>query len=283
MLISRFVRWSALNLCVLMIASLAFAQPQGAQQDYMPEVGQAGKDVVWVPTSQALVDVMLDLAKVTPQDYVIDLGSGDGRLVITAAKRGARALGIEYNPDMVELSKRNAVKEGVADRAQVMKADIFESNFSQATVITMFLLPELNLKLRPQILNLKPGTRIVSNTFTMGDWEADRTATVDEGEKCSQYCTGHLWIVPAKVQGTWKLAKGDLVLKQKYQMVSGTLKGSDQLEIRYGRLSGDQITFTAGNTKYTGRVEGDSMAGTFNAQGSTGTWTATRIITAGGK
>ena len=151
---------------------MALAQPA---KEYQPEVGQDGKDVIWVPTPQALVDKMLDMAKVTPKDYVIDLGSGDGRTVITAAKRGSKALGIEYNPDMVELSKRNAAKEGVSDKATFVKADLFESDFSQAQVITMFLLSSINLKLRPKILDLKPGTRIVSNTFDMGDWKPDQT------------------------------------------------------------------------------------------------------------
>ena len=165
-------------------ANLMAAQPA---KEYQPQVGQEGKDVIWVPTPQALVDKMLDIAKVTPKDYVIDLGSGDGRTVITAAKRGVKALGIEYNPDMVELSKRNAAKEGVSNRASFTKADLFESDFSQATVITMFLLPDINIKLRPKILNLKPGTRIVSNSFTMGDWTADETVSVKDS--CASYCT----------------------------------------------------------------------------------------------
>ena len=148
---------------------------------------------------------MLEMAKVTPKDYVIDLGSGDGRTVITAAKHGSKALGIEYNPDMVELSKKNAAKEGVSDKASFMKADLFESDFSQAQVITMFLLPSINLKLRPKILDLKPGTRIVSNSFDMEDWKPDQTERV---EGCTNWCTAHLWIVPAKVQGTWKTAAG---------------------------------------------------------------------------
>jgi len=205
---SRFVRQSVLTLFCLMMATVLFAQTQQGSGEYAPVEGQQGKDVVWVPTAQALVDKMLDLANVTSQDYVIDLGSGDGRTVITAAKRGIRALGIEYNPDMVDLSKRNAAKEGITDKAQFIQADIFESDFSQATVITMFLLPEINLKLRPQILNLKPGTRIVSNSFTMGEWEADKMARVEEGEKCRDFCTALLWIVPAKVEGTWKLSEG---------------------------------------------------------------------------
>ena len=210
--------------------------------EFQPQVGQEGKDVIWVPTPQALVDKMLDMGKVTPKDYVIDLGSGDGRTVITAAKRGAKALGIEYNPDMVELSKRNAAKEGVSDKASFVKADLFESDFSQATVITMFLLPDINIRLRPKILDLKPGTRIVSNSFTMGDWTADETVTVKDG--CVSYCTAHLWIVPAKVEGSWQTPQGELTLKQTYQMLSGTLKsGNSSAAIANGKLNGDQITF----------------------------------------
>jgi hypothetical protein len=249
-LIPRFFLSFAL---IVGLAGLAHAQPA---KEYQPEVGQAGKDVVWVPTPQALVDKMLEMAKVTPQDYVIDLGSGDGRTVITAAKRGSKALGIEYNPDMVELSKRNAAKEGVSDKASFMKADLFESDFSQAQVITMFLLPSINLKLRPKILNLKPGTRIVSNSFDMEDWKPDETANV---EGCTNWCTAHLWIVPAKTQGTWKLPQGELAIKQTFQMISGTLKNGNVSSPISGKLNGDHITFTAGGTQYTGRVSGDSM------------------------
>src|SRR5918999_1190027 len=200
-------RFSHRLFCVLwlsVIGAWGFSQAQAAQEEYQPQVGQEGKDVVWVPTPQELVDKMLDMAKVTPNDYVIDLGSGDGRTVITAAKRGARALGVEYNPDMVALSKRNAQKEGVAEKAQFVQGDIFETDFSKASVITLFLLPELNVKLRPKILDMKPGTRVVSNSFTMGDWQADRTQNVSEKEGCTAYCTAYLWIVPAKVEGRWK-------------------------------------------------------------------------------
>jgi SAM-dependent methyltransferase len=257
-----------LSLALSLALAAGAAQGQPAK-DYQPEVGQAGKDVVWVPTPQALVDKMLDMAKVTPKDYVIDLGSGDGRTVITAAKRGSKALGIEYNPDMVELSKRNAAKEGVSDKATFMKADLFETDFSQAQVITMFLLPSINLKLRPKILNLKPGTRIVSNSFDMEEWKPDETANV---EGCSNWCTAHLWIVPAKVGGNWKLPQGELSIKQTFQMVTGTLKNGNVVSPINGRLNGDQISFTAGGTQYTGRVNGNSMEG--NAGGAK--WSATR-------
>ena len=255
---------------LILLAGCSYAGQAG--QEFQPQVGQEGKDVIWVPTPQELVDKMLDMAKVNEKDYVIDLGSGDGRTVITAAKRGAKALGIEYNPEMVELSKRNAAKEGVSDKASFVKADLFESDLSQAQVITMFLLPDINIRLRPKILNLKPGTRIVSNTFTMGDWSADETATVKDG--CASYCTAHLWIVPAKVEGTWRMPQGELALKQTYQVVTGTLKsGNNTTAIAKGKLNGDQITFSAGGTEYSGRVSGNSIEGSSKPGSS---WKATR-------
>jgi SAM-dependent methyltransferase len=266
MLAMSFVR--LIILAALLSLTAQFAQSQPAK-DYQPSVGQEGKDVIWVPTPQSLVDKMLDLAKVTSKDYVIDLGSGDGRTVITAAKRGAKALGIEYNPEMVELSKRTAAKEGVSDRASFVKADLFESDFSQAQVISMFLLSSINLKLRPKILDLKPGTRIVSNTFDMADWKPDESATVPG---CNSWCTAHLWIVPAKVEGTWNLPQGELSIKQTFQMITGTLKNGNVASPINGKLNGDQITFTAGGTQYTGRVNGNSMEG--NAGGAK--WSATR-------
>jgi len=267
----RVLRSVFLALCLSAMVPGSNALAQQAQS-YTPEVGQEGKDVVWVPTPQALVDKMLDMAKVTPKDYVIDLGSGDGRTVITAAKRGVRALGIEYNPDMVELSKRNAAKAGVSDKATFMKADLFESDFSKATVITMFLLPEINLKLRPRILDLKPGTRIVSNSFDMGEWAADETASVDDG--CSSWCEALFWIVPAKVAGTWKLPQGELTLTQTFQFVTGTLKSGNVIApIKIGRLRGDQIEFTAGEAQYSGLVKGSVMEGTMK---SGERWRATR-------
>jgi len=275
MIVLRYIRLSLLTLSLSVLAAAVFAQAQPAKNEFEPHVGQQGKDVVWVPTPQALVDKMLDMAKVTPKDFVIDLGSGDGRTVITAAKRGARALGIEYNPDMVELSKHNAAREGVSDRASFMKADLFESDFSKATVITMFLLPDINLKLRPKILDLRPGTRIVSNSFTMGEWNADQTATVTDG--CNTYCTALLWIVPAKVEGKWQLPQGELTLKQDFQMISGTLKsGVNGMPVMNGRLNGERISFTIGADHYTGRVIGNTMAGAVKSGASSGKWNATR-------
>jgi len=276
MIASRFLRRSFLTLFLSLAATAVLAQDKPAAQDYQPEVGQSGKDVVWVPTPQPLVDRMLELGKLTPKDFLIDLGSGDGRTVITAAKRGARALGIEYNPDMVALSQRNAAKEGVTGKATFAKADLFESDFSQATVITMFLLPDINLKLRPKILDLKPGTRIVSNSFTMGEWQHDRSVQATESEGCQSYCTAYLWIVPAKVEGSWKLPQGELTLKQSFQMITGTLKAGGKETAIKGRLTGDQISFKAGDAQYGGRVGADGIKGTVKASSGTGEWSATR-------
>lgn len=265
---------------VLMLAGLSlfsastYAQPA---KEFKPEVGQQGKDVVWVPTSQALVNKMLDMAKLTAADIHYDLGSGDGRTVITAAKRGARAYGIEYNPDMVELSKRAAAQEGVSERATFAKADLFETDFSSATVITMFLLPDINLKLRPKILNMKPGTRVVSNTFTMGEWEADETGTAASDESSSYYRTALLWIVPAKVDGTWKSTLGEVSFKQAFQKVGGSITAAGvAAQIIGGKLRGDHITFTAGGLQYSGKVAGDRISGTATSGGTSREWIATR-------
>lgn len=279
MIPARFLRQTLLIVCMYVMTAFASAQGQAANQEYKPEVGQPGKDVVWVPTPQALANKMLSLAKVTPQDYVIDLGSGDGRIVITAAKIGARALGIEYNPDLVALSKRNAEKEGVGAKAQFIQADLFKTDFSQATTITMFLLPYLNLQLRPKILDLKPGTRVVSNSFDMEDWRADQIVTVTPEEGCTgSYCEAYLWIVPAKVEGTWKLPQGEIVLTQSFQKISGTLKSGAEIKpITNGKLNGDQISFTVGDVEYSGRTNGDVMQVQFKNGGNTVKWNATRV------
>jgi hypothetical protein len=253
----------ACSLLLLMLSlspARALAQPPAQTQEtkpFEPTVGQAGKDVIWVPTPQELVDKMMELGKVTSADVLVDLGSGDGRTVITAAKLGANARGIEYDPNMVELSKKSAAAAGVSQRAQFAKADIFETDFSDATVVTMFLLPSLNMRLRPKLLDMRPGTRIVSNSFTMEDWQPDRSETI---ANCSQWCTAHLWIVPAKVAGTWRLPQGELQLTQEFQQVSGTLQtGGAAQPIVNGKLQGELITFVAGGTEYSGRVTGDTM------------------------
>ena len=275
-MVSNFSRSIAVVVWVL-CSGLALAQP--AKKDYEPTVGQSGKDVVWVPTPQALVDRMLDMAKVTPADIHYDLGSGDGRTVITAAKRGGKAFGIEYNADMVELARRNAQKEGVADKAIFKQADIFApasvEEYSKATVITLFLLPDLNVKLRPNLLKMKPGTRVVSNSFTMGDWKEDEK--ISAGGDCTSWCTAYLWIVPANAAGTWKTSRGNLTLKQEYQMLSGTLsQGNVNAVIADAKMNGSQITFTAGGTQYVGQLNGGAIEGTYKGSDGTGKWTATR-------
>lgn len=247
------------------------APAQTTAPAYTPTVGQQGKDVVWVPTAQGLVDRMLDMAKVTPSDYLVDLGSGDGRTVITAAKRGLRAHGIEYNPDLVAISKSAAEREGVADKATFVQGDIFESDFSNATVVTLFLLPQLNLRLRPTLLQMKPGTRVVSNSFDMDDWEPDERVQA-EGE-CSSFCRAFLWIVPAKVDGTWSIPQGQMALRQTFQMVSGTMTREGKTLDVTGRVTGDKITLTAGDQTFTGTVNGGTIEGT---AGPSGAWTATR-------
>jgi precorrin-6B methylase 2 len=255
-----------------LVAAVTGLSAQGTTQKpkpFEPFSGQAGKDVVWVPTPQELVEKMLDLAKLTPKDFLMDLGSGDGRTVITAAKRGAHALGIEYNPDMVELSRRNAEAAGVSKTATFQQADLFETDFSKADVVTMFLLPSINMRLRPTILKMKPGTRIVANTFTMEDWEADETAQATKD--CVSWCTALLWIVPANAEGTWTIGTSSLTLTQKFQILSGTM-GAQAVT---GRLHGTGITFDAGNVKYTGTVNGTTMSGTMSG-GRTGNWTATK-------
>lgn len=253
-------------------STCALAQPA---KQYQPKEYQDGKDVVWVPTAQTLVDRMLDMAGVTASDYVVDLGSGDGRTVITAAKRGAKALGVEYNPKMVELSKANAAREGVTGKATFVKADLFKTDFSQATVVTMFLLPEINLKLRPKILAMKPGTRVVSNSFDMGDWKPDQT--IESVPNCKDYCTAFYWVVPAKVAGTWKAPDGRLELKQTFQFFTGRLvNGKVVTLVTGGRLNADEFTFTAGTTIYKGRVDGNAMDGSATTPTGIAPWKAMR-------
>jgi len=245
----------------LMVVSAYTQAPQPATKPFEPVSGQAGKDVVWVPTPQATVDKMLELTKVTDKDFVIDLGSGNGITVISAAKKGATALGVEFNPDMVALSERRAREAGVSDKATFVKGDLFEADLSKATVITLFLLPDINLKLRPKLLDLKPGTRIASNTFTMDDWKPDAEATACEGS----WCTALSWVVPAKVGGSWQLGNQTLTLTQEFQVISGTLGTTT---ITDGKMNGEEVTFTAGGRNYVGHVNGTTITGSG--------WSATR-------
>ncbi len=277
---------------VTLLATLALALPGTAaaqNKEFTPQVGQEGKDVIWVPTPQALVERMLDMAKLTPKDVHYDLGSGDGRTVITAAKRGVHAVGVEFNPDMVRLSERAAAKEGVSDRAKFINGDIFQTDFSHATVLTLYLLPSLNLKLRPTILRMKPGTRVVSHAFSMDDWQPDQTDNV-EGR------TAYLWIVPAPVEGTWRWSVSgsgqkeyELTLRQQFQQVEGLVKldSGKMGQLRNVKLVGDQLSFsiheitgTSGTLRrdYTGRVSGNTIQGSFKLSdtGTEAQWTATR-------
>jgi len=256
------------------IAPLAQAPTPAPQDTYKPTVGMPGKDAVWVPSSDAMVEKMLDVAKVTPKDFVMDLGSGDGRTIIAAAKRGAHALGVEYNNDLVELSKRAAASAGVADKASFVQGDMYAADISKATVLALFLLPANLQKLESKFLDLKPGSRIVANTFWIPDWSADETFTMQND--CDSWCTVQLFIIPAKVQGKWRLDQGELSLTQSYQMVSGTLTSSGTSTPVQGRLRGDQITFTAGNAQYSGQVNGSSMRGTLKSGATSMSWSATR-------
>lgn len=255
-------------------AAAAPPQTQPQPRPAGPQVGQPGKDVVWVPTAEVLVEKMLDLAEVTANDYVIDLGSGDGRTVLAAAQRGARALGIEYEGQLVELSRRRAAEAHVAN-ATFVQADLFEADLSPATVVTMFLLPQLNLKLRPRLLELKPGTRVVSNTFTMDDWAPDARTTVGDG--CATWCTALLWIVPAKVEGTWRAGDDVFTLRQQFQMLDGTVTATaGTSKPLTGKLRGTEIVLSANETLYDGRVQGDTIVGTVKSGGVAREWIAKR-------
>jgi SAM-dependent methyltransferase len=272
---------------VAALAALALALPATAQKDkdYEPHVGQAGKDVIWVPTPDEVVERMLRMAQVTANDYVVDLGAGDGKIAIAAAKKfGARALGIEYNPEMAQHAQRNVERAVVSGRARVVQGDIFLYDFSQATVVTMYLLPALNLKLRPQLLAMRPGTRVVSHSFTMDDWEADEISSLD-GRRA------YFWLVPATVAGAWSLEltgggaaeKLEMTLEQRYQKIEGTVAlGTGLGGLRDARLRGFQIAFAFVDDKgvrreLNGRVSGARMEGSFRTDsGVEGRWTAAK-------
>ena len=265
----------------LLAVSLIFALPAAAQKPYEPQVGQAGKDVIWVPTPDEVVERMLRMAQVTAADLVYDLGAGDGKIAIAAAKKfGARAVGIEYDPDMAKHAQGNVEKAGVAGKARIVRGDIFATDFSQATVVTMYLLPALNMKLRPTILAMRPGTRVVSHSFTMEDWEADEISNMD-GRRA------YFWLVPALVGGGWTLDTGDdrteLNFEQRFQKIEGTVGlGHTQGGLRDARLRGASISFgyIDGNSvrrDFTGRITGGRMEGTFRTEtGAEGRWSAAR-------
>jgi len=254
---------------------IADAQPKtraDCEATYRPVIGQSGKDVVWVPTPDDLVDKMLRMAKTTADDYVVDLGAGDGKIAIAAAKSfGASSLGIEYNPDMVKLANCMVQVEGVGAKTRIVQGDIFKEDFSKASVITMYLLPELNLCVRHRILGMRPGTRVTSHQFSMGDWRPDDSAGVDER-------IAYLWIVPTRVAGTWAL-KDDaglqvtVTLNQTFQRIGGeATQGSAKQPLVGATLRGDELVFAFNDDKgvtrtFNGTVRGNEVSGTLHAAG----------------
>lgn len=261
---------------VTCIAALLSATISSAQEPYTPVSGQPGKDAVWVPTTAAMVEKMLDVAKVTPKDFVIDLGSGDGRMIIAAAKRGVPGLGIEFNADLVEFARRDAAAAGVGDKATFAQGDMYAADISKASVMALFLLPSNLEKLAPKFLDLKPGSRIVANTFWIPDWTADATETLQAD--CDSWCTVQLFIIPAKVAGRWQVPEGgELNLTQTYQMVSGTYtpEGEGPVPVK-GRLHGERLTLAVGDTDYEAQVSGDTMEGAATT-GDRSKVTATRV------
>jgi SAM-dependent methyltransferase len=265
---------------VALLAALAtagaLAQTPAAQygdEIYRPNMGQSGKDVIWIPTPDSLVTKMLQAARTTENDVVYDLGAGEGKIPIAAAREfKARAVGIEYNPDMASLAKRNSERAGVADKVKIIAGDIFENDFSEATVVTLYLLPDLNLKLRPTILKMKPGTRVVSHAFNMRDWEPDDVIYDSERE-------AFLWIVPATVAGKWQFEeggggfKGTLDLIQAYQRVGGNMVMGKQSAALLGpKLSGNNFSFSFINSDGTlrsvrGKFDGDKFDGWLRLDG----------------
>jgi len=241
---------------------------------YTPYEGQPGKDVVWVPTPMALVEKMLDMIKVTPQDYVMDLGSGDGRNIIAAAKRGARALGVEYDADMITLSRKKAEEAGVADKAGFLQGDMYEADLTAATALVLFLLPVNLEKLAPKFLELPAGTRIVNNGYKIPRWEEVETGRL--GGDCITWCTAYLYIVPAKVSGKWRLPLGEVQFQQDFQALTGTVTMKDGRTLPLqGGVSGDRVQFSFGLYTFSGRVKGKQMSG--QASGATsGYWKASR-------
>jgi hypothetical protein len=270
----------ALNTRLLLLAlhlllAAAGAAAQSLAETYKPVAGQPGKDVVWIPTPDVTLEQMLDMAQVRPDDYVMDLGSGDGRMVIAAARRGARAHGVEFNPDLVALSRRSAAAAGVSDKATFSQGDMFETDISKATVLPLFLLPSHLSTLAPKFLQLKPGGRVVSNTYEIGGgWEPDETVRT---MPCNSWCIAVLYVVPAQAAGSWQLAEGVwLLLEQSYQKIYGTYQiDSIAVPIENGRLRGEEVSFTVNSVVYTGRINGDTMTGVAKGR-VTREWHATR-------
>jgi precorrin-6B methylase 2 len=268
----RLARGRITAFCLVSLLAAATIQAQQPPaKPFEPVEGLAGKDVPWVPTPNELVERMLDAAKVTPQDFVIDLGSGDGRNVIAAARRGATALGVEYNPDLVELSKKRAAEAGVAAKATFVHGDMYEADISKASVLALFLLPQNMTRLREKFLALKPGSRVVSNTFSIEGWDPDYYEVIPN---CLEWCTLYLWVVPANIQGTWRTPEGTLTLTQAYQKFSGS-RGTRPVD--NGTIKGDRVSFTLSGTTYALRAAGDRLSGTATTNGKSVAWSATRV------
>jgi hypothetical protein len=263
------MKFSRFLLYVLLTSwlNLAFASTTSAPAEYKPQVGQEGKDVIWVPTPEGLIDKMLAAAKVNDKDTLFDLGAGDGIIAITAARKyGAKSVGIEYNPDMAQFARRKVAEAGLTDKVKIITGDIFQEDFSSATVITLYLMPHLNLKLRPILLKMKPGTRVVSNTFTMGEWEPDETVF-------DQHWKGYFWVVPAQIEGAWVMTGMEggplrLNISQSFQNIGGTLtRGGQTLTLLGAKLRGDEVKFqfVTPDRKvhaFSGRLEGRRLTGT---------------------
>lgn len=266
------------TLCLFVGLGLAsVAHAQETQKPFEPVNGQAGKDVVWVPSPPAMVNKMLEMAAVTPKDFVMDLGSGDGRNIIAAAKLGARGLGVEFNPDMVALSRKKAAEAGVADKAQFVEGDMYAADISKATVLALFLLPVNLNKLAPKFLDMQPGSRIAGNTFGIDGWEPDDRFTLDQSSDCSSWCEALLWIVPAKAAGTWKMANGSFTLTQEFQIIKGTVTLDGQTyTIPNTALRGNEIAFIAGGIHFNGKVNGNQIDGTITLPAGQVPWRATR-------
>ena len=246
------------------------ASPKAAAADYQPVQGQAGKDVIWIPTPEGLIDKMLTTAKVSSQDKVFDLGAGDGIIAITAARKyGAQSVGIEYNPDMAQFARRKVAEAGMTDKVKIITGDIFQEDFSSATVVTLYLMPHLNIKLRPILLKMKPGTRVVSHAFNMGEWEPDERIS-------DQHARAYFWVVPAQIEGAWVMSGLEggpmrLNLSQSFQQIGGTLnRGGQSFALLGARLSGDELKFQfvtpdkKVNT-FSGRVEGQRLTGSVDS------------------
>jgi hypothetical protein len=261
------MKLSRILLSAMLISGMNLAySTTPAAPNYTPVQGQAGKDVIWIPTPEVLIDKMLTAAKVTDKDKVFDLGAGDGIIAITAARKfGAQAVGIEFNPDMAQFARRKVAEAGMTDKVKIITGDIFQEDFSSATVVTLYLMPHLNMKLRPTLLKMKPGTRVVSHAFTMGDWEPDETMS-------SGYAQGYFWVVPAQIEGSWVMNGLDggpirVNLSQSFQNIGGTLtRGGQTFAMLGAKLRGDEVKFQfiTPDRKvhaFSGRVEGGRLSG----------------------